>query len=114
MRSLKLSQARRVYQDPRALTDYVQRLLTAAEEPSVTTPYQVVGRGEARQVAEAIARKATARDHAAIVSKRLLSATNLLLACSGRSGTQPCPIRARQQRGRCAIPGTFMVMITWP
>jgi hypothetical protein len=40
-----------VYQDPRALTDYVQRLLTAAEEPSVTTPYQVVGRGEARQVA---------------------------------------------------------------
>ncbi len=54
------------YRDPRALSDYVYRLLVADQEPGVTTAYQR-GRGEAvrsetAQVAAAIARRATSRD----------------------------------------------------
>ncbi len=54
------------YRDPQALTDYVHRLLIAAEEPGLSTPYQSVsglgGRDEAAEVAAAIARRATARE----------------------------------------------------
>ena len=55
------------YQDPQALTDYVHRLLIAAEEPGVTTPYQAGAAPATRAqvaatVAAAIARRATARD----------------------------------------------------
>jgi WD40 repeat protein len=46
------------YQDPQALTDYVRRLLLAAEEPSVGTCYQSDASGAAA-VAEEIARRAT-------------------------------------------------------
>jgi WD40 repeat protein len=53
------------YKDPLALTDYIYRLLIAAEEPGVVTPYQSVpgqdARDEAAEVAAAIAQRATAR-----------------------------------------------------
>ncbi len=56
------------YRDPLALADYIYRLLTAAEEPNVSTPYQTTQAAagqeaqEARAVARAIAKRATSRD----------------------------------------------------
>jgi hypothetical protein len=61
----------RWYRDPQALIDYVHQMLTAAQEPGITTPYQAtagLGGGDAQQaaaeVATAIARRATARSGA--------------------------------------------------
>ena len=57
------------YRDPLALADYIYRLLTAAEEPNVSTPYTKRPRPrasqeaqEARAVARAIAKRATSRN----------------------------------------------------
>lgn len=50
------------YQDPEALAAYLRRLLTAAEEPGIRTPYQGVQDEVTAAVAAAIARRATSRD----------------------------------------------------
>ena len=50
------------YQDPEALTDYLRRLLVAAEEPGVRTPYQGIPDQVTAAVAAAIARRATSGD----------------------------------------------------
>jgi len=49
------------YQDPEALADYLRRLLAAAEEPGVRTPYQGIPDEVTAAVAGAIARRATSR-----------------------------------------------------
>lgn len=48
------------YQDPDALTDYVAELLAATYEPDLTTPYREVAPAAVRQVAEALALRASA------------------------------------------------------
>ncbi len=77
------------YKDPSALIDYVYRLLIAAEEPSVTTPYQGKdpagrdAREDAGQVAAVIARRATARDEG---PESFLIGRLLALSARGRAG----------------------------
>jgi WD40 repeat protein len=83
------------YQDPQALVDYVQRLLTATEEPGLITPYQAgfLPGGEellaevTAEVAMAIARQATARDggpESFLIGR--------LLALSARSREEPVDV----------------------
>jgi WD40 repeat protein len=83
------------YQDPQALADYVQRLLTAAEEPGLITPYQAgfLADGDELQaeitaeVAAAIAQQATARDggpQSFLIGR--------LLALSARSREEPVDV----------------------
>ena len=76
------------YHDPQALIDYVYRLLTASEEPSVTSPYKpgsALMPGErseaAAAVAAAIAQRATAREG---TSESFLIGRLLALSVRGR------------------------------
>jgi DNA-binding beta-propeller fold protein YncE len=50
------------YQDPQALAVYVRRLLLAAEEPGVITPYQAAGEEATSAVATVIAQRAMSGD----------------------------------------------------
>jgi WD40 repeat protein len=79
------------YKDPQALTDYIHRLLIAAEEPGVVTPYHKVSGGgagdEAAEVAAAIAQRATARKGGP--ESFLLGR---LLALSARGRTEPVDV----------------------
>jgi WD40 repeat protein len=82
------------YQDPGALTNYVYRLLTAAEEPGVATPYRAgpdagddLQAAMTTEVAAAIAQQATARDggpESFLIGR--------LLALSARSRAEPLDV----------------------
>jgi hypothetical protein len=81
------------YRDPEALTDYINRLLIAAEEPGVITCYQpssnvtISGLDAAGAVAKAIAQRATTRGEGA--ESFLIGR---LLALSVRSRPEPTDV----------------------